>query len=183
MSNIEVHFSSNSDNWGTPKDLFDRLNKDLKFDLDVCANKHNAKLKNYFDETINGLEQDWYGNCWMNPPYSKGNQKLWVLKALEEIDKDNVETVTMLLPARTDTKLYHDYIIPSLRYSDNWLCYLKGRVKFEQTVKLVDENDNVLEYKQITKTSAPFPSMIVHIGKGSYLPANLFEDLGDVRCA
>lgn len=181
MSSIDVHFMSNSDNWGTPSDLFQKLNDRIGFDLDVCANKHNAKLKDYFDEETNGLEQRWYGHCWMNPPYSKGNQRLWVEKAVAEVDERNVKSVTMLLPARTDTKLYHEVIVPSIYRKNNWICYLKGRVKFEHTVALVDEKGEVLEYKQMTKSSAPFPSMLVHIGNGSCTPSDNFKDLGDVR--
>lgn len=179
---LEVHFSSNSNNWGTPPELFDFINKHIKFDLDVCASSHNAKVKNYFDEAVDGLSLDWYGRCWMNPPYSRGLQKKWVNKAIDEILECRARSVTMLLPARTDTLLYQDKIIPSLITGD-FICYMRGRVKFEKTVSLVDEHGNVCGHQQITDNAAPFPSMLVHINKVGETPINHlpFYELGDVR--
>jgi hypothetical protein len=73
-------FSSKSDLWSTPQYLFDELNKEFNFDIDVCANSENAKCKKYYSEEQNGLLQEWTGVCWCNPPYGRQIGK-WVEKA------------------------------------------------------------------------------------------------------
>jgi site-specific DNA-methyltransferase (adenine-specific) len=101
-------FTNNSDAWTTPQNLFNKLNKEFNFTLDVCASKKNTKCKKYFTEKDNALLQDWSNHiCFMNPPYSRIQDKL-IAKAKEESDKR--ATVVCLLPARTDTKRFHTYI-------------------------------------------------------------------------
>ena len=78
----ETLFSSKTDMWETPQDLFDRLNQEFHFDLDVCATKENAKCPRFFSPQDDGLKQDWFGCCWMNPPYGKTIGQ-WVRKAYE----------------------------------------------------------------------------------------------------
>jgi phage N-6-adenine-methyltransferase len=82
--NTELMFSSKTDMWETPKDLFEKLNSVHNFTLDVCAIKENAKCKKYFTPEIDGLKQEWKGTCWMNPPYGREIGK-WVAKAYEGI--------------------------------------------------------------------------------------------------
>jgi len=78
---MNIHFSSKTDLWSTPQELFDKLNTIHGFTLDVCATQENAKCKKFFTQEIDGLKQDWTGNvCWMNPPYGRGIIK-WVRKA------------------------------------------------------------------------------------------------------
>ena len=75
--------SSNTDEWETPADLFNSLNEEFGFTLDVCANENNHKCPKYYDKAIDGLKQNWYGEvCWMNPPYGRSISK-WVKKAAE----------------------------------------------------------------------------------------------------
>lgn len=78
--NTKLMFSSKSDLWSTPQYLFDELNKEFNFDIDVCANSENAKCKKYYSEEQNGLLQEWTGVCWCNPPYGRQIGK-WVEKA------------------------------------------------------------------------------------------------------
>jgi len=137
--NTRVMFSSKTDEWETPQDLFDELNKEFQFDLDVCANQQNTKCANWYGKSIDGLTQNWHvwnKPCWMNPPYGREIGK-WVKKAYEESQKGC--TVVCLLPARTDTKWFHEYI-----YGKTEIRFIKGRLKFGGS-----------------KNSAPFPSMIV----------------------
>jgi phage N-6-adenine-methyltransferase len=132
---MSVHFSSKTDLWATPQDFFDALNKEFSFDVDVCATAENAKCQNYFTAQQDGLKQDWNGVCWMNPPYGRviGN---WVKKAYESAQ--NGAIVVCLLPARTDTKWWHDYCMKgSVRF-------IRGRLKFGGN-----------------KNAAPFPSALV----------------------
>lgn len=136
--NTDVMFSSQTDDWATPQDFFDELNKEFNFNLDPCANALNHKCDRYFTVGQNGLLQDWGGRIvFCNPPYGRliGD---WVKKAYEEAQKPNT-TVVMLIPARTDTKYFHEYI-----YKKHEIRFIRGRLKFGDS-----------------KNAAPFPSMVV----------------------
>lgn len=98
-------FSSTTDMWETPKDLFDKLDEEFEFQTDVCAIKQNAKCKRFYTPEQNGLKQIWTGVCWCNPPYGRGIEK-WMKKAYE-----SSATVVCLVPARTDTKWFHDFVL------------------------------------------------------------------------
>lgn len=132
---LNVHFSSATDLWSTPQDLFDRLHARWHFVRDVCANKDNTKCYEYFSEAENGLVQEWTGVCWMNPPYGRTIGR-WMKKAYESAQSG--ATVVCLVPARTDTAWWHDYAIKGQ------VEFLRGRLKFGGH-----------------KNSAPFPSAIV----------------------
>lgn len=134
--NSDLMFSSNTDLWSTPQDFFDRLNKVFRFDIDVCAIPDNAKCSVYYTPNKDGLKQDWFGTCWMNPPYGRTIKK-WVEKAYNSA-KDNGATVVCLLPARVDTAWWHNYC------SKGEIYFIKGRLKFGGS-----------------KNSAPFPSAVV----------------------
>lgn len=131
-------FSSNSCEWSTPQYLFDQLNREFCFDLDPCANDLNHKCNKYFTINDDGLSQDWSNHTvFCNPPYGR-LLPLWVKKCFFEHYNKGV-TVVMLIPARTDTSYFHDYILVKSE-----IRFLKGRLKFG--------NSN---------TPAPFPSMLV----------------------
>ena len=121
--NNDLMFSSKTDLWETPQDFFDKLNARFQFETDVCALPENAKCKRFFTPEMDGLKQEWTGVCWMNPPYGRQIGK-WVQKAYESA-RDNLATVICLLPARTDTRWFHDYILPHAEVQ-----FIKGRIKF-----------------------------------------------------
>ena len=102
-------YTSNSEEWGTPQELFNRLNKEFNFTIDICASKENTKCPKYYTKEEDALKQEWGGVIWMNPPYGRqiGN---WVKKA-KEIARQGKATVVCLLPARTDTAWWHDYVM------------------------------------------------------------------------
>ena len=131
--NTDVMFSSKTDLWETPQELFDKYDAIYHFETDVCALTENAKCERFFTPKMDGLKQEWTGVCWCNPPYGRQIGK-WVEKAVKSF-----ATVVMLLPARTDTKWFHDWCLPYGKIE-----FLRGRLKFGGC-------DN----------SAPFPSMIV----------------------
>ena len=109
--------------WETPQDFFEKINQEFNFTLDVCANKDNAKCKNYFSPIDNGLIKDWGNNiCWMNPPYSIEISQ-WVKKALLESKKR--ATVVCLLPVRSDTRWWWNYCM------QGEIRFIKGRLKFK----------------------------------------------------
>lgn len=138
--NTSVMFSSKKDEWSTPQELFDELNKEFLFDVDVCALPQNAKCKWYYTPTDDGLSKPWIGNVWCNPPYGK-HIGSWVEKAFFSAKTGVANVVVMLLPARTDTKWFHEYIYKKRNVE---VRFVKGRLKFGDA-----------------KSNAPFPSMIV----------------------
>lgn len=172
-------FSSESDLWATPQDFFDRLNDEFHFTLDPCADESNYKCNKYFTEKEDGLSQDWSEQVvFCNPPYSKGEtackpgctkksctkrgyhldkykpgQDDWIKKCYEESRKNNT-TVVMLIPARTDKEVMHDYIFKHARA----ICFIKGRLRFGSA-----------------KDVAPFPSMLVVFGNAEF---NYIEEFG-----
>lgn len=130
-------FSSATDLWATPQDFFDSLNDEFHFELDACAVPENAKCERYITPDMDGLTQDWDANSiWCNPPYGREVGK-WVAKAAREAMEG--KTVVMLLPARTDTRWFHQYI-----YHKAEIRFIPGRLRFGGA-----------------KNVAPFPSMVV----------------------
>jgi phage N-6-adenine-methyltransferase len=131
-----IHFSSQSCEWSTPPGTFALLDAEFHFELDVCANADNAKCARFYTKEDDGLKQSWEGVCWMNPPY--GLQiRHWIQKAYESSLQG--ATVVCLIPSRTDTRYWHDYIMGKAE-----VRYIKGRLKFGGV-----------------KNSAPFPSAVV----------------------
>ena len=135
---MTVHFSSNRQDWATPAYVFNPLNEEFNFRVDVCASFENRKVTTYFTEKVDGLKVNWHeyeGPFWMNPPYGQEIGK-WMNKAYEEALKGCL--VVCLVPARTDTAWWHDYAMKGE------IRYVRGRIKFEGA-----------------RHSAPFPSAIV----------------------
>jgi phage N-6-adenine-methyltransferase len=122
--------------WETPPKLFAELDKEFHFTLDVCALATNTKCINFYSPLEDGLKQEWAGTCWMNPPYGRAISK-WVQKASKAAQAG--ATVVGLLPARTDTRWWHSFV---LNASD--IRFLPGRLRFSNA-----------------PNSAPFPNAIV----------------------
>lgn len=156
--------SSATEVWGTPQDLFDKLNQVFRFQLDVCALAHNAKCPDYFTPEQDGLAQTW-GNrpCWMNPPYGRrgGGIDAWVTKAWQESRKGS--QVLCLIPARVDTRYFQDVVFP---YASA-VCFMRGRLRF------TDKTGQ-------TQDAAPFPSALVVFGGCTRAQENLLRQLGHV---
>lgn len=135
-----VHFSSATGEWETPQVLYDELALIFGgFTLDPCATKENAKCACYFTREDDGLSRDWTGKVFMNPHYGREIGE-WVKKAWTESLKGTL--VVCLLPARVDTRWWHEYAAKGHVY------FLRGRLKFGRSSK-----------------SAAFPSAIVTFGK------------------
>ena len=132
-----VHFMSETNEWSTPQYLFDELNYEFNFTLDPCATDDNAKCKKYYIIEDDGLKQDWSNEIvFMNPPYGR-EIKHWIKKAY--LESLTGATIVCLIPSRTDTSYWHDYI-----FGKSEIRFIKGRIKFGDS-----------------KNSAPFPSAIV----------------------
>lgn len=137
--NKDVLFSSKSEEWETPDYVFRALDRKYHFTLDPCSSDLNHKTDVYFTKEQNGLLQSWGGHVvFCNPPYGRDVGK-WVQKAFYENRKG--VTVVLLLPARVDTKWFHEYI-----YLYHDVTFIRGRLKFGGS-----------------KNNAPFPSMIVEM--------------------
>lgn len=133
---MNVHFSSQTCVWSTPDWLFQELYKEFKFTLDVCALPENAQCENFFTPEDDGLLMPWSGVCWCNPPY--GNRIAdWLNKAL--LETGNGVTTVFLIPSRTDTRWFHEYVL-----GRSEIRFIKGRLKFGGS-----------------ENPAPFPSMLV----------------------
>ena len=150
-------FSTGKDDWQTPSEIFNPLMAEFGFTVDVAAGPTNHMLPRWYGEggeSSCGLSAIWDGQvCWMNPPYSRVLQPLFVEAAAEWARLCGVVTVA-LLPARTDTRMFHDHIWDAAaRKPRRWVRevrFLKGRVRFVGA-----------------PASAPFPSMIVVFGLSS----------------
>ena len=134
-----VLFSSKDEVWETPQDFFDRLNAEFHFTLDPCALPSNARCPRFYTPEDDGLSKDWGGEIvFCTPPYGRKIYN-WVRKCSEESKKPGTRVV-MLIPARTDTKYFHEFIYN--KATD--IRFVRGRLKFGGS-----------------KNSAPFPSMVV----------------------
>ena len=143
-------FSSAKDDWETPQSLFDELNKRYHFQLDAAANAKNHKCDEWYGTDKDGLCMPWNSITWINPPYGR-SVYYWVRKASKEVKYGNCPIAVMLLPARTDTKWYHEFIYHAERdrfYPGIHVSFLRGRLKFVGA-----------------QYPAPFPSMIVEFKK------------------
>ena len=154
---LNVMFSSHKTEWGTPQKFFDKLDAMYHFTFDAAASHMNAKCDFYCTKDgfyvktegvpmlyteADGLASSWHGHTvWCNPPYGRKETGLWVAKAIAE--SVNETKVCMLLPARTDTAWWHDYVERSAHHYE----FIRGRLKFEGAT-----------------SGAPFPSVLVFFG-------------------
>lgn len=147
MTEMESAHATGRIDWETPPEFFKQYDDIYHFTLDVCADASNRKVERFFTKEQNGLAQDWSGErCWCNPPYGRGEIGKWVKKASEEAQRDAL--VVMLLPARTSTPWFHDYLWLQPEVS---IEFIRGRMKFVGA-----------------QNSAMFPSMVV-----TFFPWNL----------
>jgi len=131
---IKLFQSRNTDSWETPKYLYEELDQEFHFDLDPCP----------LEPKYNGLEIDWVGSIFVNPPYSQVYK--WLEKAHLELNKGNATTIVFLVFTNTDTKWFHNLV-----YNKAELRFLKGRLKFKGKNKKGEPASN----------SAMRPSMLV----------------------
>lgn len=142
--------SSDRGDWTTPRAFFDLVDAEFDFTLDAAADESNALCSNYYDEAADGLSQPWTGVVWCNPPYGRGIDR-WIQRGYEAA-RDGA-TVVMLIPARTDTAYWHDYVMRA-----DELRLLRGRLVFGAGE---------------ARANAPFPSALVVFrpGPGTGPPA------------
>jgi len=127
--NTKGMVSSMRTDWNTPKDLYEKLDEEFNFDFDPCPSN--------WDGTWDGLTIEWKQRNYVNPPYGRQLSK-WLAKGWLEAQKGKL--VVFLLPARTDTKWWHEYVMRA-----DEVRFIKGRLQFD------DNPDH----------RCPFPSVIV----------------------
>ena len=136
---IQACLTSNSNEWATPQKFYEELDAEFHFNLDPCSTHENAKCERHFTLEDNGLTRDWGGaRVFCNPPYGR-EIAAWVRKCYEESRKPDT-LVVMLIPARTDTAYFHDFIY----HKADEIRFIRGRLHFNES-----------------KQGAPFPSMVV----------------------
>lgn len=192
MNNLAPLMSSartgdiNKDEWQTPLWLYETLDKEFHFDLDPAATGENSLADYYFDKEQNGLTSEWFDSVYVNPPYSQ--LRKWVQKGFEQArDNPTVKRVVMLVPARTDTQAWWQYV----RFGE--VRFLPGRLKFglseaDREIVALRNLDRVAAGKaplNPENTSAPFPSAIVVFYGGGYLykPETFYWNIREPRHA
>lgn len=134
-------YMSNRMDWETPAWLYSELDNEFHFTLDAASSETNHKCRKYYTAENSAFDHEWTGETvFCNPPYGRAIAD-WVRKCSTEASREDT-TVVMLIPARTDTKWFHQYI---LNHAE--IRFLKGRLRFETN--------------GIPGGPAPFPSMIV----------------------
>ncbi len=120
-------FSSATTEWSTPPDVYAGLHKEFNFDFDPCPLGGD-------EDGLASLFVRWAGRrVFCNPPYGPTLNK-WLERGLE------ADVAVFLIPARTDTRWFHEIVLPNAKE----IRFIKGRLKFGSAIN-----------------SAPFPSMVV----------------------
>jgi len=146
LSVSPVMFSSATGEHATPEDFFARCDSEFRFDLDAAATADNACCPRFWTIESNALLQEWTGRVWLNPPYGRGLE-LWLSKARTEVNAARAEFVVILVPARTDTRWFAEYVWDFETHRARPGVeprFVKGRLRFGTAL-----------------SCAPFPSMLV----------------------
>lgn len=145
-------FTANRQDWETPDWLFRQWDDKYHFETDVCALPHNAKCPVYYTPETDGLAQKWHGTCWMNPPYGR-EIATWIKKAYESSLEG--ATVVCLIPSRTDTAWWHDYVMRASK-----IHYIRGRIQFVGAPYNAPFPCAVVVFSPSTKASKPTPNEV-----------------------
>jgi site-specific DNA-methyltransferase (adenine-specific) len=146
------------DDYITPKWLFDLLHKEFRFDMDVACSNNNL-LPMFISKDINSLKQHWFNSIYCNPPYSNNMIEAFIKHGLDELEHKHAKVIVYLLPCKTDSKWFHDYI---LNYASE-IRFIYGRLRFMNSkynapfpsiVCIFKENRNSLKISSIKRCSA-----------------------------
>lgn len=149
---IDIYKGTRQPDFATPQGFVDYIEEvfDFNFDLDAAASKENAKARLYIDKEMDSFKTDWDGHVWLNPPY--GNMiEPFIKRAIQQ--RENCESIWVLVPARTDTKWFHDLVIPNA----NEVYLIRGRLNFIHDSSVKDSN-------------APYASILIRIMPWKTIP-------------
>jgi phage N-6-adenine-methyltransferase len=141
--------------WSTPQHVFDKLNDEFKFDVDVCADSDNAKCAKWYGRD-KGLNSAWLGNCFLNPPYGKEIGD-WLAKALW-MSSVGMATVVCLIPSRTNAPWWHDSVMKAteIRFVRKKLSFFGGKgVPFWGNAIVVFRSGQVGQMPKVTSWEQP----------------------------
>ena len=150
MSYLGAPLMSIDQTWATPVSVFEYIQEflNIEFTLDAAATLESRKCLNFFSKEDDAFKQEWFGNVWLNPPFGKGGklQREFIEKAIDEcLYLGHCKMVACLIPARTDTKLFHQIIMKHARK----IYFIEGRINFVKAGNTVEN------------AGATFPSMLV----------------------
>ena len=143
--NVKPLFSSQKQNWKTPKEFYELLNREFQFDFDPCPEDRVIKVFGVLQSKFDGLSMNWGERNFVNPPYDQILK--WMKKAFQESQKGKL--VVVLAPARTDARWFHEIALPHAKE----IRFIRGRLKF------IDPKTNK------ERAPAPFPSVLVIFDK------------------
>lgn len=145
MTQPDIFKGDRVTDWATPRAFMEYLKDERGWvpSLDVAASIRNTKAPHFYSEKDDGLSKEWYGNVWLNPPYGRAIPQ-WLEKCKEQIKSPLVKSIMVLVPARTDTKWFHELVMPH--------AYL---------VYLIEGRFNHVHSNSVPGANAPFPSMLI----------------------
>lgn len=160
-----VSHASGESEWYTPSKYIEAARATMgEIDCDPASTEFANEIvgaKTYYTIEDNGLEQDWEGRIWMNPPYASPLIKHFSEKLIAELDSGVTEACVLVNNA-TDTGWFHTLLVRAAA-----VCFIKGRVKF------LDKKGN--------PTGAPLQGQVVlYFGKNEGVFGERFEEFGEV---
>lgn len=149
MAGFTNKFDSVRQDWDTPDSVFLPLDAEFHFTLDLAASEKNTRCKRFYSKEQDGLKQEWKGIAWINPPFGDKSSKMvdWIKKAWHDTQRDPDLTVVMLIPARTNTKWFHDYCMKAAE-----VRFIKGRPKFGDASHGLPQPLVIIVFKKSDKT-------------------------------
>ena len=166
MTTVHVQHNSGNNEWYTPVHLIEASRKTMgSIDTDPAScsvAQLNVKADVFYTQETDGLDKDWFGNVWMNPPYSGKLIKQFIEKLKHELAVGNTQQAIVLVNNTTETQAGQ-----SLLSMCNAVCFLKGRVKF-------------LDEKGTPKKTPLQGQMVLYFGDYTSKFRLNFQDLGTV---
>lgn len=166
MRGKEVCHSTGKDDWGTPRWLFDQIQKELQitFDLDAAADDHNHLCKDYFTEKDDALIQSWECDSavWLNPPYSLNDD--FIEKAYFESIEIS-KPVVCLIPSRTCRKFWHNYVMKAdeILFCNRRIIFVGSEDGAPFPSSIVVFRPNIRQYPMVKSFHVPLPKIQLHL--------------------
>lgn len=163
--NLRVLTATGNVERATPPDVFAWLDRQFRFDLDVCATPENAKCSRYFTRADNGLAQEWGARSFMNPPFGKSIGD-WVRKARDTAATRSNAVVVCVLPSRVDAEWWRRYVLQGDAPIASWSSTVFDVVQQVLVLRLARLQVHVWHFGERVafdglKSGAPFPTSVV----------------------
>ena len=161
------HSETRRDDWGTPQDLFDSLNRAFNFAVDLAADEHNTKCAEYcsaengdngfFDLRVEDFEHLDYKWCWCNPPYGHkyGGLEKWITEIHTKVSK-----ALVLIPAATGNKWWQRAVWSKARS----ITFIKGRLRFDGAPEVAQFDSTLITLGRYAPLSREEHSALIELG-------------------